>query len=76
MKTKLTVSIDKKLLLEAKAEADKKHIPVSRLIGNFLEFFVRPYVYCFKCGEEFKTTRMAKSNRVGIAIFGRILLST
>jgi len=56
MKTKLTISVDKKLLQEAKAEADKKHIPISGLIENFLEFFVRPYVYCFKCGEEFVST--------------------
>jgi len=54
MKTKLTVSVDKKLLQEAKAEADKKHIPISGLIENFLEFFVRPHVYCFKCGEKFE----------------------
>jgi len=56
MKTKLTLSIDKKLIQNAKAEADKKHIPISRLIENFLEFFVRPHVYCFKCAEEFEST--------------------
>jgi len=53
MKTKLTISVDKRLLHEAKAEAAEKHIPISGLIENFLEFFVRPGVYCFKCGEKF-----------------------
>jgi len=53
MKTKLTISIDRKLLQDAKAEAARKHIPISGLIENFLEFFVRPQVYCFKCGEKF-----------------------
>jgi len=53
MKTKLTISIDRKILQEAKAVAAKKHMPISGLIENFFEFFVRPQVYCFKCGEEF-----------------------
>jgi len=56
MKTKLTISVDKRLLQEAKAEAAKKHIPVSGLIENFLEFLVRPRVFCFKCGEQFKAS--------------------
>ena len=55
MKTKLTISLDKKLLEEVKREADKKHMPVSGILENFLEFFVRPYVYCFNCGEKFET---------------------
>jgi hypothetical protein len=57
MKTKLTVSIDKKLLEEAKVEADKKHTPISGLVENFLEFFVTPYVYCFKCGERLDSSK-------------------
>lgn len=55
-KTKLTLSIDKKVLEAAKLMADQKHIPISRLVENFLEFFAKPYVYCFKCGEKFSVT--------------------
>jgi len=56
MKAKFTISIDEKILKEAKEKADQKRIPVSRLIENFLEFFTKPEVYCFKCGEEFRST--------------------
>jgi hypothetical protein len=52
-KTKLTLSISKDTLDAAKLVADQKHIPLSRLIENFLGFFSKPYVYCFKCGERF-----------------------
>jgi len=53
MKAKLTISIDKRLVEETRKEADRKHMPVSGVVENFLEFFVRPYVYCFRCGERF-----------------------
>jgi len=52
-KTKLTLSIDKRILEAAKLAANQKHIPLSRLVENFLSFFVKPYVYCFKCGKKF-----------------------
>jgi len=55
-KTKLTLSIDKHILEAAKQTADQKHIPISRLVENFLGFFASPYVYCFKCGEKFSVT--------------------
>jgi len=50
---KLTLTIDKQVIQKAKKTADEKHIPLSRLIENFLDFFTNPTVYCFKCGEEF-----------------------
>ena len=55
-RAKLTVTIAKDVLQKAKRAADEKHIPISRLIENFLQFFINPTVYCFKCGEEFDST--------------------
>jgi len=52
-KTKLTLSIDEKILDNAKKIAKEKHIPLSRVVENFLKFFASPKVYCFKCGEKF-----------------------
>jgi hypothetical protein len=57
MKAKLTLSIDKKLLEEAKLEAGRRHTSLSGLIENYLEFLVTPYVYCFKCGERLDSRR-------------------
>lgn len=54
-KTKLTISIDKKLLQQAKEVSKEKHIPLSGAIENFLKFFTKPEVYCFKCGELFSS---------------------
>jgi len=55
-KAKLTLSISQGILDAAKLEADKRHIPISRLVENFLDFFSKPQVYCFKCGERFSVT--------------------
>ena len=52
-KVRLTITIDSKILTEAKKEASRRNIPLSRLIENFLRFFAFPEVYCFKCGEKF-----------------------
>lgn len=51
-KTKLTLTVDKNVLDKAKKVAEEKHIPISGLIENFLDFFANPEVYCFKCGEK------------------------
>lgn len=56
-KTKLTISIDKKLLQQAKEVSREKHIPLSGAIENFLIFFSKPEVYCFKCGEKFNVQK-------------------
>jgi hypothetical protein len=56
-KTKLTITVDKDVLNEAKRESKRKQVPVSRLIENFLKFFAKPEVYCFKCGERFASTQ-------------------
>jgi len=50
MKTKLTLSVDRNLLKEAKSRAAKRHLTLSGLIDEFLAFFTRPQLYCFKCG--------------------------
>ena len=52
-KVKLTVTIEKRLLDEAKEVAGEKHLPLSGVIENFLEFFINPSVYCFKCTQKF-----------------------
>ena len=55
-RVKLTITLDGTILSRAKLVADQKHIPLSRLIENFLQFMVDPYVYCFKCGERFSSS--------------------
>ena len=52
-KEKLTVTIDSKILEDAKKISREKGIPLSRAIENFLKFFSAPWVYCFSCGEKF-----------------------
>jgi len=49
------ITIEEDILKKAKEEARKKGIPLSRLIENFLRFFIEPKVYCFKCGEKFSS---------------------
>ena len=55
-KARLTLTVDNRVLKRAKEAADRKRIPLSRLIENFLIFFASPEVYCFKCGERFRST--------------------
>jgi len=52
-KIKLTITVDKKILENAKNVSRNRRIPLSRVIENFLCFFANPKVYCFKCGEKF-----------------------
>jgi len=52
-KVKLTITINKNLLDIVKERVKSKGLSLSRIIENFLEFYVNPYVYCFKCGEKF-----------------------
>ena len=54
-RVKLTLTIAEDVLQKAKAKADEKSIPLSRLIENFLDFFTNPVIYCFKCGEGFSS---------------------
>jgi len=56
LKAKLTVTVNEKILDEAKNVSKRKRIPLSRAIENFLDFFAKPEVYCFKCGERFSST--------------------
>ena len=56
-KTKLTITVDEDVVEEAKRISDEKHIPLSRAIENFLKFFTKPEVYCFKCGDKFDVTK-------------------
>jgi hypothetical protein len=54
-KIKLTITVDERVLSEAKRVAEEKRIPISGLIEKFLDFFAKPEVYCFKCGEKFSS---------------------
>ena len=54
-KTKLTISIGEEVLRQAKETSKEKRVPLSGAIENFLEFFSKPDVYCFKCGERFSS---------------------
>jgi len=54
-KTKLTVSVDKEVKKRAKEVAKEKGVKISGAIENFLKFFTKPEVYCFKCGERFSS---------------------
>jgi rRNA maturation endonuclease Nob1 len=53
---KLDLTIAKDVIQKAKKAAYEKGIPLSRLVENFLEFFINPSIYCFKCGEKFDST--------------------
>lgn len=55
-KVKLTITVDREILSEAKKVAEEKRVPVSRLVENFLKFFANPEVYCFKCGKRFSSS--------------------
>ncbi len=52
-KSRLTVTVNKETHEKAKKIAKEKHISLSGVIENYLEFFINPYVYCFNCGEKF-----------------------
>lgn len=54
-KTKLTISIDRNALANAKKAAMDKRVSISGLVENFLVFFSNPWAYCFKCGDKFST---------------------
>jgi hypothetical protein len=73
MKTKLTLSVDKKLLEEGKREAERRRMPLSGLIENYLQFLVKPYVYCFKCGEKLDSTRVKQCPKCEYLICSKCL---
>ena len=64
-KTKLTLTVDKDILSRAKQVAEEKHIPLSRAVENFLDFFSKPEVYCFKCGEKFNSVEATLCPKCG-----------
>jgi len=53
-KVKMSFTIDRGILDEAKKASEDKNIPLSRAVENFLKFFSNPWVYCFKCGAKFQ----------------------
>ena len=64
-RVKLTITINSGILEAAKKEAKSKNLPLSRVIENFLRFFVDPEVYCFVCGEKFKVKKAELCSRCG-----------
>lgn len=65
MKRKLTITIRNDVLEKSKEKAKKLGIPLSRLIENFLQHYVEPTVYCFKCGTKFKISEAKVCPRCG-----------
>jgi len=52
-KTKLTLSVDSRILKDAKKIASQRGFKLSRLVENYLKWLAKPDVYCFSCGEKF-----------------------
>lgn len=54
---KLDLTIPEDVKQKAKKAAAEKGISLSKMVENFLEFFINPSVYCFKCGERFSVEK-------------------
>lgn len=55
MKRKITLSIEEEILRRAREKARKRDIKLSSLVERFLDFFSDPWLYCFSCGERFRS---------------------
>jgi len=55
-RVKLTLTVDDKLLEEAKKVAKSKGVPLSRLVEKYFDFLVKRPLYCFKCGKKFNAS--------------------
>lgn len=55
-KSRLTITVNPLILEKAKKLSEEKHVSLSGLIENFLDFFVDPQVYCFKCSLKFSSS--------------------
>ena len=64
-RVKLTVTIDANVLEKAKALAEQKGVPLSRLVEKLLSFFASPYVYCFSCGAKFEVEKASVCTKCG-----------
>jgi hypothetical protein len=64
-KVKLTITVDDAILRDAKRVATEKRMPISRAIEGFLQFYSKPEVYCFKCGEKINANETAICPRCG-----------
>lgn len=52
-KERLTITINSDVLHRFKQICKKRHLTISGVLQNFIEFFVNPQLYCFECGEAF-----------------------
>ena len=64
-KRKLTLFIDKNIIMKSKEKAHILGISLSRLVENALRFFVKPVVYCFCCGAKFEVRKADTCPRCG-----------
>ncbi|HID90851.1 TPA: hypothetical protein EYP44_02700 [Candidatus Bathyarchaeota archaeon] len=64
-KTKLTISIDRNVVLSAKRVAAVKRMSISGLVENFLTFFSSPWAYCFRCGFRFALSEAENCPKCG-----------
>lgn len=51
-KKKLTLTIEEEVVDKAKKEAEERNTKLSASVQKFLQFFVEPWIYCFKCGKK------------------------
>jgi len=56
-KKKLTLSINEDVIRNARKIADEKHTSISGLVERFLNYYIDPWVYCFKCGKKFSSSK-------------------
>ncbi len=56
VKTKLTLTVDPEIIAQAKKKAKNRGTSISRLVENFLRFYIKPTVHCFNCGQKFDVT--------------------
>lgn len=52
-KTKLTLTVDPRVLAKAKRASRARRIPISRLVEGFLDWAAEPRLHCFSCGAPF-----------------------
>lgn len=52
-RTKLTLTVDPRVLARAKRASRSRRIPLSRLVEGFLDWAAEPRLHCFACDAPF-----------------------
>lgn len=55
-KTKLTLTVDPKVVARARRASRARRIPISRMVEGFLDWAADPRLHCFACGAPFATS--------------------